>query len=127
MTQKDLVRFWQEGSEEAWKTVQALMQSQRYLHALFFCHLTLEKLLKAKYAEKHDTAPPPVHNLQWLAQKTGIALSESEQTMLAEITTFNISGRYEDYRNKLYKKADKVYTTQWVTSAEALLHTIRQQ
>ena len=127
MTQNDLVRFWNDGSEEAWKTVQALLQSRRYLHALFFCHLTLEKLLKARYAARHNTAPPPVHNLPWLAQKAGIPLSGDMQAHLAEITTFNISGRYEDYKNQLYKKADERYATQWITHTEELLRTIRQQ
>lgn len=121
------MQFWSNGAEEAWKTVQALMQSQRYLHALFFCHLALEKQLKAKFAERHDTAPPPVHNLQWLAQKAGMTLSREEQAQLAEITTFNIAGRYEDYKNELYKKADKHYATKWITATELLLRTICQQ
>lgn len=127
MTKDDLIRFWEEGSKEAWQTVQALLSSKRYLHALFFCHLTLEKLLKAIYVLHCKQAPPPVHSLGWLAEKAGISLAADEMKQLEEITAFNISGRYEDYRQRLYKKANSVYVSRWVRCTERLMHSIRKQ
>jgi len=56
---QDLITFWQKGANEAWLTAQALVRSKRYLHALFFCHLTLEKELKSKYVARHDE---PAHH-----------------------------------------------------------------
>lgn len=127
MTKDDLIRFWEEGSGEAWQTVQALLRSKRYLHALFFCHLTLEKLLKAMYVLRRKQPPPPVHSLGWLAEQAGISLAEDEMKQLEEITAFNISGRYEDYKQRLYKKANGVYARRWARSTERLMHSIRKQ
>lgn len=120
MTAQDLGKFWREGSEEAWQTVQALVSAGRFLHALFFCHLTMEKLLKARYAERHQQPAPPVHNLVWLAEQTGIALNEETRDVLAQMTKFNIAGRYEDYKDDLRRQATAEYTRAWAEKTDTL-------
>ncbi len=127
MTQNDLVQFWSDGSDEAWKTVQALMESKRYLHALFFCHLALEKLLKAKYAEKRDAPPPPIHNLVTIAQKAELPLSVLEKEQLAKIAKFNIEGRYGDGTLTLHKETTAEVAQEWVGIVQALLSSIRSR
>jgi HEPN domain-containing protein len=127
MTQKDLVQFWQEGADEAWKTVQALMTSKRYLHALFFCHLALEKMLKAKYAATQKKIPPPTHHLTWLAQQANVSLEKEELTQLSQIMKFNIAGRYEDDKNALAKKATPAYTEEWISITKKLLSSLQSQ
>lgn len=127
MTGQDLVQFWQTGSDEAWQTVQALVQTKRYLHALFFCHLTLEKLLKARYVESNQKPPPPTHDLTWLADEAGVTLTPDNRNHLAEISRFNIAGRYEEYRNKLHQRATAEFTLAWVEKTALLREQLQQK
>lgn len=123
MTNLDLVKFWQEGAREAWKTVEALVASGRQVHALFFCHLTVEKALKAKFVSVRREPPPPVHDLLWLAKEVKMD-SETRNDVLAEITKFNISGRYEDYKLRLHEQATPEYVKKWVNETKKLLDEI---
>lgn len=127
MPMSDVIKFWQESSDDAWVTAKSLLESKRFDHALFFCHLTLEKLLKAKYVEKFDKHSPPVHGLSWLAKEAEINLSEDEQKSMEEITTFNIAGRYGDYKKYVYKIADEETAKKWIKATENLINKIKQQ
>lgn len=120
MTGRDLGKFWREGAEEVWQTAQTLVNADRYVHALFFCHLTLEKLLEARYIEHHQRPAPPVPNLVWLAEQAGVALDDAAREDLAQITKLNVAGRYEDYKDDLRKQATAEYANSWLEKTDAL-------
>lgn len=124
--QKKMIAYWFDGAEEAWQSAQALLTSKRYLHSLFFCHLTLEKALKARFIGVKGEAPPPVHDLIWLAGQSQLLLSEDEERQLAHISKFNISGRYEDYRLQLHKQTTPEFAKQWLKRTESLYLKFRQ-
>jgi len=124
MTAENLVDFWIEGVNEAWKTAGALVASERYLHALFFCHLTLEKSLKARYVEINKEPSPPVHDLVWLASEAKVSLNEDDKNKLAEISKFNIAGRYEDYKLRLHEQATPEYVNDWMKETERLMNEL---
>ncbi|MGH7601969.1 MAG: HEPN domain-containing protein, partial [bacterium] len=42
-----VVRSWLESAEKDWDVARNLFKLKHYAYCLFFCHLTLEKLLKA--------------------------------------------------------------------------------
>lgn len=114
MTAQDISAFWQQGSDEAWKTVEVLLEKERYAHALYFCHLAPEKLLKARYVERCRKPAPPTHDLVWLLEQSGITFTDEDRGTLAEIAKFNIAGRYEDYKLDLHHRATSGYTKTWV-------------
>lgn len=103
---------------DAFATVQSLMTAKRYHHALFFCHLTIEKGLKAVFVKKTGKVVPPIHNLLLLAAQAGITLSSSQREQLLEINTFNIEARYDDYKRQFYKKATAEFTKEWITHTQ---------
>ena len=41
--------------------------------------------------------------------------------VLTDITTFNIKGRYDDYKNAFYKKASLEYTQKYLTETQQLI------
>lgn len=41
------IEFWKSGALESFDTAVILLNKRKYLHGLFFCHLTIEKALKA--------------------------------------------------------------------------------
>jgi HEPN domain-containing protein len=94
-------------------------------HALFFIHLSLEKLLKGKILEKINEPAPPIHQLRRLAETLGITLDDSLKIQLDEISSFNISARYDDYKEEFRFKATEKYSTEWFANAKKLIDFIK--
>jgi len=108
-----IIDSWLDGSEKDFEIAKRLFKSKDYSYALFFCHLSLEKLLKALIIKKKNELPPPIHLLVRLANLSGIKFSKEQLDDLAEITAFNIKARYDDYKLKFYKKATRSYTAKY--------------
>ena len=106
-SEQEVVNFWLTASKEDFESAEILFQNKKYHHALFFCHLSIEKMLKAIIVNSTKTAPPLIHDLIRLAEKARLPLSEAQINELAEITTFNIEARYDDYKLSFRKKAKK--------------------
>lgn len=120
MTQSEAVFLWKKGALDALDSAERLFFHKRYDHALFFLHLAIEKVLKSLFVFLKDEAPPYSHNLTKLAHDCNLPLTDKEQDLLDEITGFNISGRYEDYKLQLYHKATKTYTADKLKAGKAL-------
>ena len=105
MSQEEAVKYWVDSAQDDWDVVQSLLKSAKYNHALFFLQLALEKLIKAVHISQKDESPLYVHNLVLLAQKAGIEFSEEELADLKEISSFNVSARYDSYKRDFYKKS----------------------
>ena len=125
-TEQDIIKYWDEASKQDFETAQILYSNKKYHHALFFCHLTVEKILKAIIVKSTKTAPPLIHDLVRLAEKTGIELTEKLKDELAEISVFNIKARYDDYKLSFYKKANKQFTSKYITMTKRILKCLRQ-
>lgn len=118
---------WRRDSSEALSAAKDLFATKHYHHALFFCHLSLEKILKAYYLVQKNRYPPPIHDLLRLAKKSGLILPKAYLTSLSEINTFNIRARYDDIKRSFYKKATKKYAAKWLKISEKLLEEIRKK
>ena len=110
----DVVRRWYDGAEESWEVVIQLFTTKKYQFALFFLHLTLEKILKGLYLNKFSEPSSYTHDLKKLTVAIGVSLSEKELQELEEISSFNVSARYEEYKSMIYKKATREYTMKWI-------------
>ena len=124
MSQQEAIKYWVASAREDWEVAQSLLKSAKYNHALFFLQLTLEKLIKAVHISKRDEPPLYVHNLVLLAQKASIKFSEEEVIDLKEISSFNISTRYDSYKRDFYKKATREFATKWMKRGEILKEII---
>ncbi len=120
-SKQEIVRFWCDGSQEDWDFAIEVWKSGKNLHnSLFFAQLALEKALKALHYSKREDHPLMTHDLVLLARKAGLELGEEKETDLKEISSFNISARYDDYKRSFRKKADKQFTDEWIGKAEKL-------
>lgn len=108
-----LLNYWTKSAKEDLKTAESLFESKRYHHCLFFCHLFLEKLLKALVIKNTRWHSLPIHNLLKLAEDAKISLNQELRNDLATIKEFNIKARYNDYKLQFYKRATKEYTNRW--------------
>ncbi|MDD5055047.1 MAG: hypothetical protein PHZ00_02140 [Candidatus Peribacteraceae bacterium] len=83
------------------------------------------KILKAKFVQVLDTPPPPTHHLVSLGKQIQLVLTDEQWGQLNQIMQFNISARYEDAKDTLFKKATAGYTKEWVLRTESLFTLIR--
>ena len=105
------IEYWLQSSDDDWKTVLSLMKEKRHLHALFFAHLSVEKLCKAIWVHQHkENLPPRIHHLVKLILASNIILEEDDLIFLQSFNDFQIEGRYPDYLFKIKKVCNLAFT-----------------
>lgn len=122
MTAEEIIKYWVDDANENLKTINTLYKAKDYTWSLFIGHLMIEKLLKGLYAKVNKDNPyaPKSHDLVLLAKKCGLEIDENKQNILYTITTFNISARYEDYKNTFRNKCTKEYTAKQLGNIEEM-------
>lgn len=90
------IAYWRSSAEEDWSVAQDLVSRGKIRHGLFFAHLALEKTLKALFCKATEELAPKIHNLVRLSEKAGLKLSDDQIDLLAEVSEFNIEGRYPE-------------------------------
>lgn len=120
MTKDDVVQKWIHSAKEDLDVAKELRTSKRYAYCLFFCQLSLEKILKALIVHITDDAPPITHDLVKLAHAAKLSPTNEQEKQLRETTTFNIEARYDIYKERLYKKATPQFTNDYLSITEKL-------
>lgn len=115
-----LIRHWYQSAEETWVTAQWLQKGKRYADALFFCQLTLEKLLKGLVVLATEEQAPYLHDLVRLSDLARIERSEMQQRVLGTISGFNLKARYDDEKESFRKQATRVYAERYFEEADSL-------
>lgn len=105
----DAIEYWVDEAKEDLVTAKALLDSKRYLECGFFCHLAIEKMLKAVIIHNTKDRLIKSHNLIYLAKKSGILikLDESMKDLIADLQPFNIEGRYPEDRRRIMEGTPK--------------------
>ena len=70
---------------------------------------------------------PYIHDLEKLALLADLKLTEKQLEYLRIITTFNISGRYQDEKFNFYKKCTKQYTEKYFQIVKELNLWLKKQ
>lgn len=94
------IEYWINGALDNIETAEILIEKGKRLEGLFFCHLALEKALKAHVTKATQNVPPKSHNLKRLADMAGLTLKESEYEFLARMMDFQMEGRYPEFAVK---------------------------
>lgn len=119
MDQKIAAGNWLNGAGDAWSLMLEISKTKDGHFALFFLHLSLEKMLKGLYLIKLNKPPPFTHDLVQLVDKVGLIATEKEKNELADISRFNIAARYDDYKLRLREKATPEFVGKWVKVGES--------
>lgn len=124
----DPIKYWQEVASYDLETAEDLFEkSKHFNYAFFLYHLALEKLLKGLHQAKKGSPAPFTHKLSSLARMAEIPLDKTQEEQLDEITSYNISARYEDYKRQFYKKTkNKEYANKWRRVCLDLYHKFLQ-
>ena len=110
-----LIAYWLDSSEKDFKTMQDLYNTKNNHWALFMGHLVIEKLSKALFVNNIGDYPPLIHDLRRIIEKAGVEeLGPKKREILDSITRFNISARYDDYKQSFYFLCTDDFTKKWV-------------
>ncbi len=121
------IEYWNRSAIDDLEAIQFLMMGKKYLQALFFTHLTIEKLLKALWVKNNlENVPPKTHNLTYLYEASSISLSEEDEVFLQTLTTFQIEGRYPDYISNLYRSITKEKAEEIISKAKILVTCLQK-
>ena len=122
------IQYWTNSAEKDFKVARSLFRLRYYPQCLFFCHLSLEKLLKAVVIKKIKDYPPYTHDLRKLAEVADLDLSSKQKENLDIIFTFNIAGRYTDEKIEFYKRYNKKeYAQKYLKITNDLLQWLKKR
>jgi HEPN domain-containing protein len=96
-----------------------LLKSERYVYAVFICHLSTEKLLKAAIVEFAGEDPPPrTHSLKRLAEVAGLRPSDEQLEFLVELTDQQQRTRYPEDIEALGQIYTRAYAERMLRQTE---------
>ena len=98
------VHYWSNGAIDDLESAKILIERNRILHGLFFCHLVAEKIIKAHVVKNNEELAPRSHNLIYLSEKAKLTFSEEDEVFLGILMKYQLQGRYPDYNPKIPKK-----------------------
>lgn len=109
MTDKEKqIKYWKTTAIDDLESIDYLFEGKKYVQALFFAHLSIEKILKALWVKSNEeNFPPKTHNLTYLYENSRIELSEEQTNFLQMMNVYQIEGRYPDYISMLHQTTTK--------------------
>lgn len=107
---KERIEYWLDTAKYDLDTAKVMLESKRYLHLGFMCHLVIEKSIKAYYWYFNKSEPPYTHNLFLLAEKSGLLnlIDEEKKGLINELIPLNIQARYPEDKKALLKKLNYI-------------------
>ncbi|MBF0336348.1 MAG: HEPN domain-containing protein [Nitrospirae bacterium] len=127
MTIEEKVQYWIKSSHYDWTVARHLFENGDYPYAMFFGHLTIEKIFKGIYVSKFNKTPPYTHRLIQLAEAINLELSRDKVELLEIITDFNFEARYPSEKFSFYKKCTLTFATKYMNEIEELREWLLQQ
>ena len=109
MTNKEKqIKYWETTAIDDLESINYLFEGGKYVQALFFAHLAIEKILKALWVKGNaENFPPKTHNLTYLYENSKIELNEEQTDFLQIMNVYQIEGRYPDYVSMLHQTTTK--------------------
>lgn len=102
----------------------AKRKTHSILHGLFFCHLVIEKAIKAHVVKTSKEMAPRSHNLIYLVDKTALKLDNDTEIFLGILMKYQLQGRYPDYNPVL---PDRVKINEYFEKTKALLKWLEER
>jgi HEPN domain-containing protein len=127
MDTQSKVEYWLDLVEYDLETVEALLAGKRYLYVGFFCHMIIEKTLKALFTKIYNEVPPKIHKLNVLVKKNKIdqLVTEEIADIIDKLEPLNIEARYPTYKQEISKILTKEYTIELLKETKELMEWIK--
>jgi HEPN domain-containing protein len=103
-----------------------MLKTGRYIYVLFMCHLSVEKLLKARYEAVLEKIPPKTHSLIYLSGAINLRAPESHLETLESLNDLSMVTRYPEDIDALVKAFKKSRVEEYLKKTKALLRWLRK-
>ena len=128
MDKQEHIDYWLRIAEKDRDMITYLMEGKRYVQALFFGHLYLEKIAKALWIKNNaENVPPKTHNLLKIIKESYLNLADDDQTFLIKLNQYQIESRYPEDIDKLYKITDKELTEEYLNKITQIEKCLREK
>ncbi|MBM3289982.1 MAG: HEPN domain-containing protein [Candidatus Hydrogenedentes bacterium] len=104
-----------------------MLSGGRLGYAIFACHLSIEKALKAIYHKRTGDVPPYTHNLIHLVKSIGLRPDENFLRVLTTLTQAQPVSRYPQGVNTSSAAFDREGVTDLIGQSKDLLQWIKKQ
>ncbi len=94
---KKQIKYWVHGADEDIDTAELLIKKKKYLHGLFFCHLSIEKIIKAHVVKTTNQIPQKSHYLFRLLEVANLVIEDEYSEFFGILMKYRLEGRYPDY------------------------------
>lgn len=91
------IDYWKQGSDDDFETAGILIENKKYVHGLFFCHLSIEKIIKALIVKNTQDIPQKSHDIFYLTKIAGIELPPEMERIAQILMKYQLEGRYPQY------------------------------
>ena len=118
---------WYLQSDYDFSAAEAMFASERYIYAIFMCHLSLEKALKGLYLKTTKEYPVKSHDLVYFVQKIQLEMNEKDFQFILRLNRLSIPTRYPDDLKKLIQSYSKDRTYEILMTAKSIQQWIKQQ
>lgn len=115
------IEYWKNSAGDNLETAEILIESGKTVEGLFFCHLAIEKYLKAHFVKATGELAPKSHKLLYLAEKALIELNDEQKDFFSVLMQYQIEGRYPEFfpprptkENALHLLNETRYVSQWL-------------
>lgn len=92
---------WLIQADDDMGTAEHLFSTRRYVQAVFYAHLAIEKALKSIYHKKFGELPPKTHNLTWLLKKDELTPPVPIEEFIVDFGHASIATRYPEELMKI--------------------------
>lgn len=123
---KKEVKNWLESAEYDLETAEQMIKTGRYIYTIFMCHLSLEKVLKAKVEEITSKTPPKTHDLEYLMGLAGLSPDKETERFIVEISNLSVVTRYPSNFQRMLKDFSLERVKLIMTKSKEAFHWIKE-
>ncbi len=129
MTDKEKqINYWVSTGVDDLESIDYLFNGRKYVQALFFAHLSLEKIMKALWVKNNENNfPPKTHNLTYLYDNSKITLNEEQTDFLQTMNVYQIEGRYPDYISMLHNTTSKEKAETIINQSKTIFKCLQEK
>ena len=91
------IEYWRSSSENDIDTAALLISSGKFIEGMFFCHLSIEKIIKALVVKQSGNIPPRSHDLFYLAEISNLEVTEDISDFMQILMKYQLEGRYPEF------------------------------
>lgn len=124
----DKVKKWLERVDYDLQTADAMLNTARYIYAVFMCQQSLEKAMKA-FIVNAGKEVLPIHNLRRLAENSGLIkhLNDKQLIKLDYLSQYYINARYKEDIAELSRGITKEFAADIIIFTKELITWITRK